>query len=61
MLLLLMLFTQNTPLLSQYSHAALTQRVAVNLAFQKHRFKLNEGPDGALYLDMEEITYIRTK
>lgn len=38
-------FYSDTPLPSQHLHTALTQRVAVNLAWQKHGFKLNEGSD----------------
>lgn len=36
-------FHSNMPLPSQRSHAALTQRVAANLAWRKHGFKVNEG------------------
>lgn len=35
------------PFPSQHSHAAMTQRVAVNLAWRKHGFKLKEGSDVA--------------
>lgn len=46
-------FHSDTPLPSQHSHAALTQRVAVNLAWRKHGFKLNEGSDIATPLGRE--------
>lgn len=44
----------DTPLPSQHSHAALTQRVAVNLAWRKHGFKVNEGSDVATPLGGEQ-------
>lgn len=38
-------WSSDTPLPSQHSHAALTQRVPVNLAWRKHGFTLNAGSD----------------
>lgn len=48
-LLLSVLFiqTRTTTSLNARSHAALTQRVAANLAWRKHGFQLNGGSDAA--------------
>lgn len=54
-------FHSDTPLPSQHSHAALTQRVAVNLAWRKHGFELNEGSDIAAPLGGEYGSASQTK